>query len=146
MKRTILIIFMLALAVGGWYTYKMYQQKTPDVVNQKPDVTIDASDLLAAFGEDTAIARKQYINKIIEVSGLVKKADTSAIVLGDTDSESSIVCGIDRRHVDDYKRIKVGSTTTIQGNCVGYEKSEEMMGISLGTTVYLSYAGVKEKK
>lgn len=146
MKRIILIGFVLIIAVGGWYAYKMYQQKTPDVVNQHPDVVISAKELLDAFDKDTAAARKQYIDKIIEVSGTVKKADTSAIILGEADTESSIVCGIDRRHIDDYKKIKIGSQVTVQGNCVGYEKGEEMLGISLGTTVHLSFAGVKEKK
>jgi hypothetical protein len=146
MKRIILIGFVLIIAIGGWFAYKMYQQKTPDVVNQHPDVVISAKELLDAFDKDTAAARKQYIDKIIEVSGIVKKADTSAIILGEADTESSIVCGIDRRHIDDYKRIKIGSPITVQGNCVGYEKGEEMLGISLGTTVHLSFAGIKEKK
>lgn len=146
MKRIFVIVILLIIVVGGWYAYKMYQQKTPDVVDKRADVTTTAMDLINAFNKDTTAARKQYVDKIIEVTGMVKKADTSAIVLGNPDSESSIVCGVDRRHIDDYKKIKVGSSATLQGNCVGYEKGEEMLGISLGTTVYLSFAGVKEKK
>lgn len=146
MKRTIIIIILLIIVVGGWYAYKMYHEKTPDIVNQTPDVVISASDLLNAFNKDTATARKQYIDKIIEVTGMVKSADTSAIVFGDPSSQSSIVCGIDRRHKDDYKNVKVGSQTTVQGKCIGYEKEEEMLDISLGTTVQFSYSGVKDKK
>jgi len=145
MKKNILAIVILLIAVAGWYAFKMYGEKTPDIVNKKPDVIISATNLLDAFNKDSAAAVKKYVDKIIEVTGNVKKADSSAIVLGDRDSESSIVCGVDRRHIDDYKKIKIGSPARLQGNCTGYEKGEEMLGMNLGTTVHLSFAGVKEK-
>lgn len=144
MKRNIIIIVLLIIAVAGWYAYRLYEERTPDVVNKKPDVTITATDLLAAFDKDTANAAKRFTNKIIAVTGLVISADSSAIVLGEPNSQSSVVCGVDSRHRNDFKKIKIGSVTTVQGNYVGFEK-EEMLDVSLGTTVHLSFAGVKNK-
>lgn len=146
MKRIIVVAIVVIIAIAGLYGYKMYQQKTPDIVNKKPDVVVSAKDLLDAFSKDTAAARKQFVDKIIEVTGNVKSADTSAIVLGEESSQSSVVCGVDRRHIEDYKKIKIGSSAIVQGTFAGYEKGEEMLGVSLGTTVHLNYAGVKEKK
>ena len=89
MKRTILIILILIIAAGGWYAYKMYSEKTPDVVNKTPDVVVSAKELLEAFSKDTAGARKQFVDKIIEVTGNVKRIDTTgAIVLGEEGSTS----------------------------------------------------------
>lgn len=144
MNRTILIIVILVIAAGGWYAYKSYRQTTPDLVNKEPDVIITAPELIGAFNEDTAAASKRFVNKIVQVSGKVLSADTSAIVLGNAADASSIVCGIDRRHSEDYKSTRPGTQTVIQGRCVGYEKGEEMLGISLGTTVHLSFAGIKK--
>lgn len=144
MKRNIIIIVLLIIAVAGWYAYRLYEERTPDVVNKKPDVTITATDLLAAFDKDTANAAKRFTNKIIAVTGLVISADSSAIVLGEPNSQSSVVCGVDSRHRNDFKKIKIGSVATVQGNYVGFEK-EEMLDVSLGTTVHLSFAGVKNK-
>lgn len=148
MKRIILVGFVLIIAIAGWYAYKMYDQKTPDVVNQNPDVVISAKDLLDAFDKDTAAARKQYIDKIIEVSGNVKRIDTTgSVVLGDEGSASEVTVGLDRRHVKDVEKLKTGSTATLQGVCSGYDKgSGNDLLANLGTTIELRSAGVKEKK
>lgn len=145
LKHIIISLILLIAAATGFWAYQSYQQKTPDVVNKKPDFIVSAGDLLKAFTKDTAAAGKMYIGKVVEMNGIVKSADTSAIVLGEPGSQSSIVCGVDRRHTDDYKKIKIGSPATIQGTCVAYENGEEILGVSLGTTVHFNYAGVKNK-
>lgn len=148
MKRIIIIVVVLIIAVGGWYAYKLYQEKTPDIVNKKPDVVINASALLEAFNKDTAAARKQYVDKIIEVTGNVKRIDTTgSVVLGEEDSASEVTVGLDRRHMKDYEKLKAGSVAVLQGVCSGYDKgSGDDLLASLGTTVELRSAGVKEKK
>lgn len=151
MKRTILIIVILVIAVGGWYGYKLYQQKTPDVVNSKPDVVISASDLLAAFARDTASARSRFVDKIIQVTGNVKRIDTTgSVVLGEEGSASEVTVGLDRRHMKDYLQLKLGGPAVVQGICTGSSNEANSSDptdllSSLGTTVELRSAGVKEK-
>lgn len=145
MKRIILVVIVLIIAVGGWYAYKMYQQKTPDVVSKDADIVIDANDLIEAFDKDSAAANQKYLGKLIEVTGIAKSIDSSAVLLGDTASRSAVRCSIDNRHLNDYKKVKIGSSITMQGEYVGYEM-EEMLGENLGTTVTLNFAGLKEKK
>jgi len=147
MKRTVLIIVLLVIVLGAWYAYSRYQEKTPDVVNKKPDVVTTAKELIEAFNTDTASARKKYVDKIIEVTGIVKRIDTTgAIVLGEEGSASEITVGLDRRHIEDYKKIKEGAIAKLQGVCSGYQKgNNDDLLASLGTTVELRSAGVKEK-
>lgn len=148
MKRTIIIIVLLIVAIGVWYGVKMYKLQTPDVVNKKPDVVVSVKDLLEAFNKDTASARKQYVDKIIEVTGNVKRIDTTgSVVLGEEGSASEVTVGLDRRHSKDYQKLKTGSVAVLQGVCSGYAKaSGDDLFASLGTTVELRSAGVKEKK
>lgn len=148
MKRTIIIIILLIVAVGGWYAYRLYQEKTPDVVNKKPDVMITATELIAAFDRDTASARRTYVDKIVEVTGNVKRIDTTgAVVLGEEGSASEVTVGLDRRHLNDHEKLKVGSTAVLQGICSGYDKgSGDDLLASLGTTVQLRSAGVKNRQ
>jgi hypothetical protein len=148
MKRTIIIIALLIIAIGVWYGVKMFKLQTPDVVNKKPDVVVSVKDLLEAFNKDTASARKQYVDKIIEVTGNVKRIDTTgSIVLGEEGSASEVTVGLDRRHSKDYQKLKTGSVAVLQGVCSGYDKaSGDDLLASLGTTVELRSAGVKEKK
>jgi len=108
--------------------------------------------LLDAFANDTAAARKQYVDKIVEVTGNVKKIDTTgSIVLGEEESASEITVGLDRRHLKDYEKLKLGSPAIVQGICTGSTNQSnnsdpDDLLAGLGTTVELRSAGVKEKK
>ena len=148
MKRTIIYIILLVIVIGGFIGYRMIKEETPDIVNKTPDATLDAGTLLAAFDKDTASAIKNYLNKIIEVTGNVKSIDTSgAVILGEEGNPSEVVIGLDRRHMNDHKKLKVGSIAVLQGVCSGYSKGggDDLLA-SLGTTVELRSAGVKEKR
>jgi len=147
MKRIVIVMVVLLLIVGGWYAYTVYQEKTPDVVGKEPEVVTTSKELLEAFDKDTADARKKYIDKIVEVSGTVKRIDTTgSVVLGEEGTASEVTIGLDRRHIEDYKKIKQGAMAKFQGVCSGYDKgnSDDLLA-SLGTTVELRSAGVKAK-
>jgi hypothetical protein len=148
MKRIIIIALVIIVAAGGWYAYELYQKKTPDVVSKNPDVVISATALLEAFNQDTVAARNRFIDKIVEVTGHVKRIDTTgSIVLGEEGSASEVTVGLDRRHMNDYQKLKTGSIAVLQGVCSGYDKgSGDDLLASLGTTVELRSAGVKGKK
>lgn len=146
MKRTLLILIILILAVGGWYAYQMYQEKTPDVVKNTPDIVISATELIAAFDRDTAAASKRFIDRIVEVSGQVKRVDTTgSVVLGDEGSASEVTIGLDRRHIADHQKLTPGTRAVLQGVCSGYEQGagDDLLA-GLGTTVQIRSAGVKD--
>jgi len=147
MKRTILLIVLVLVVAAALIGYRLYKKQTPDVVDARPDVTIDARSLVAAFDADTAAAAADFIDKVVEVTGTVKAIDASGtITLGDSTTESSVTCGLDRRHLKDYEGLKTGAVAVIQGVCAGYEKaSGDDLLASLGTTVQLRSAGVKKK-
>ena len=148
MKRPVIIIIILIIAIVAVIAYIKIKEETPDIVNITPDAALDAGTLLAAFDKDTASAIKNYLNKIIEVRGNVKSIDTSgAVVLGEEGNPSEVVIGLDRRHMKDHEKLKVGSHAVLQGVCSGYSKGggDDLLA-SLGTTVELRSAGVKEKK
>lgn len=152
MKRIIWITVILIIVIGGGYAYYLYKKQTPDITNGKPDVAVTAKDLLDAFNKDSAAARKQYVDKIVEVTGNVKKIDTTgSLVLGEQESLSEVVVGFDRRHMKDYEKLKLGTTAVVQGICSGARNENSSSDptdllAGLGTTVELRSAGVKNKK
>lgn len=145
MKKKILIGVLVVVAVAAFIGYRKFSEQTPDIVNRKPDKSVTVQELVAAFDRDTASASEEYLDKIVEVKGLVKDIDTTgSVVLGENGKESSVVCGLDRRHMKDYEKIKLGEMATIQGVLSGYEKaSGDDLLASLGTTVQLRSSGVK---
>lgn len=150
MKRKIIFLVIGVIAIAGLVGAYFYFKQTPDVVQSKPDVVVNAKELIAAFEQDTVAAHKKYIDKIVEVTGTVKSIDTSgAVVLGEEGTASEVVVGLDRRHLNDHRQLQVGVTTVLQGICSGYSTSggdpNDLLA-SLGTTVQLRSAGVKSVK
>jgi hypothetical protein len=150
MKRKILIGVLILIVVAAIIGYRMYSKQTPDIVQDDPDVAVTAKDLIAAFEKDTAAAGKLYLDKIIEVTGRIKSVDTSgAVIMGEESTASEVVIGLDRRHIGDAGKIKVGTVAVLQGICSGYNKSSgdpDDLLASLGATIQLRSAGIKVKK
>ncbi|MDQ6608777.1 MAG: OB-fold putative lipoprotein [Bacteroidota bacterium] len=150
MKRKIVIGVLILIVVAAIIGYRMYSKQTPDIVQDKPDITVTVKDLIAAFEKDTAAASKLYIDKIIEVTGLIKSVDTSgAVVMGEEGNPSDVVVGLDRRHLNDVVGLKEGSVAVMQGICSGYNKSSgnaDDLLAGLGATIQVRSAGLKAKK
>ena len=150
MKRKIILGILLLMVVGGIVGYMIVFKSRADIVQDKPDVAVNFKDLIAAFDSDTASAAKRYIEKVVEVTGPVKRIDTSgAVVLGEEGSLSEVVVGLDKKyHAKDYEQLKEGSVAVLQGVCSGYQKSgtdpDDLLS-GLGTTVQLRSGGVKNK-
>lgn len=150
MKRMIVWVILIIVVAGGAIGYYMYNEKIPDIVNTTPDVTVDAATLIADFDKDTAAASEKYLDKVVKLTGTLKKVDTTGtLIFGQPNDPSEVVVGLDERHMKDYKGLVVGKTVTVQGRCSGYTigggDPEDMLA-ALGTTVELKTAGVKTKQ
>ncbi len=148
-KRTLIVLLiLLAVAAGAFIIYSKFEQKNPDLKSRKPDLTIAAKELILAFDQDSAASRIKYVDKLLEVSGMVMSVDSSgAVVLGEEGDPSSVTISLDRRHVNDYLKLTVGKEAVLKGMCTGYSKaSGDDLLASLGTTVELNFASVVENK
>jgi hypothetical protein len=148
MKRTttILLTVLVLIAIAGFIGYRMYTNKVPNYADQTPDITVTSTELTEAFNKDTANASKRFMDKVVRVSGMVKSLDSSAVVLGDQGSPSDIVVGLDDRNVKALEHIRVGDSAILQGKFSGYSKaSGDDLLASLGATIKIDYAGLKDK-
>lgn len=145
MKRIIILAVFVIIAVVGLYAYSEYNRKNVDLANKKADITTNTSSLIASFEKDTASANKEYVDKIIEVSGIVKSIDTNGnpvvIALGETGQMSSVQCSMDSIHAADYSAIKERAVIIIKGKCTG-GKTEDLFG----TDVILNRCVIVNKK
>lgn len=131
MKRTIIFVVLVLVALAAWYGWRELTRKNKDLESEKAVATVNATDLITAFEKDSASANKLYVDKIIAVKGRVKNvnADGNPIVisLGEEGQMSSVQCSMDSTHAAEYKAIAVGTNTTIKGMCTG-ALTEEMFG------------------
>src|SRR6186997_621620 len=119
MKRFLVLLLVIILLAAGWYGYKLYTGKVPSLTEVKADAKVTATDLIAAFEKDSASANKEYLGKILEVSGNIKSVEkeSATFSLGASEGNSSVRCSVDSAFVKDIASLNPGSTITIKGNC-----------------------------
>ena len=146
MKRFMVVLLVIIVLAGAWYGYKLYTGKVPSLTEVSADARVTATDLIAAFEKDSASANKQYLGKILEVSGSVKSTEkeTATVSLGTAEGNSSIRCSIDSAFVKDIDLLNPGSTVTIKGNCTGFMPDET--GLGLGSDVVLNRCVFEKNK
>lgn len=146
MKRFVLLLLVIIVLAGAWYGYKLYTGKVPSLTEVKADASVTATGLIAAFEKDSSNANKQYLGKILEVSGDIKSVEkeSGTISLGNAESNSSVRCSMDSAFVKDIATLNPGSTITIKGHCTGFMGDE--MGMGLGSDVQLNRCVLEKKK
>jgi uncharacterized protein YxeA len=82
MKKTILIILILGLIVGGVTAYLLWN-KPHRTADEKPFASLTANDLFVEFSTNEAAAWEKYRDKVIQVAGTVEEVKTDAS--GNTD-------------------------------------------------------------
>jgi predicted phosphodiesterase len=148
-KRMILTLVLIAIAVAVFLAYKTYTRTNKDLLKLKADIQISAGDLIKEFEAGDSAANKKYLDKIIELTGNVKKLEKDdagdyTIIIGDTLSMSSVRCLSDTNHRSDAAIVKENSTITIRGVCTGFKKNE-LLGENLGSDVELTRSVIIKK-
>jgi len=133
---------LIALILGAFYAYKEYTRTNSDLSKSKADIKISAADLIKEYEAGDSAANKKYLDKIVELTGIVKKLEKDdagdyTIVIGDTLSMSSVRCLPDSNHRSDAAIVKENSTITVRGKCTGFKKNE-LLGENLGSDVELT--------
>ncbi|GAC1427058.1 MAG: hypothetical protein NVSMB67_30450 [Flavisolibacter sp.] len=138
MKKIILVIVFILVAVVGWYVYHEFNRKNKDLTYSVADFQFSADQLIHEFEKDAVAANKTYINKIVAVNGLLQKIDAEGnpviFFLVGNEKMSSIKCSMDSSYLKDYKQIKPGIKITVKGVCTGGDKQD-----FFGTDITLNY-------
>lgn len=153
-KKSILYVVLAFASVGllggGGYAYYAFvycQNNRTTPADLKPEITLNADELLKQVEQDWAKAGKTsaipaFIGengpKIIQTTGIIasKKVEDSGNVTIDLLGEAvGINCQLDSVSVAQNKatidKYKVGDSVTIKGRCTGFdfdEESFEMLG------------------
>ena len=118
--RIVLIVVLVIGAIGGGIVYKKLHEKAPTGATAKVDVTMTAEQLAKEFATDEKTANTKYLNKNIEVSGVVtetnKNQDGGLMVMLETGDPINVVqCTMD----SSAAVVNKGDKVTIKGICSG---------------------------
>lgn len=134
MKKKKIILGVIAVAVigGVWFGYGEYSRKVKDLADVNAQITMQSSELIAAFEKNETAANTELLDKIIAVKGNVKEIEKNdhghyTIVLGDAANMSFVRCSMDSVHIKEITGLKEGSAVTVKGACTGFN-ADELLG------------------
>lgn len=125
MKKKILFSLAIIMVLGAIIAYLMYNKPHKDVAGTQSDFQISAAELFKAFNEDEQAANAKYLEKIIEVQGVVVgdlNTDNPAepsLFLETGDDFGVISCGFPQSETESLLNIKSGTNIQIKGLCKG---------------------------
>ena len=137
-KRRLLLtitgVCVVAAIGAGSYAYYEFNRKNQDLKHVRPDVTISTTELMKEFTANFKPTDSLYKNKVIELTGVITKVDSTdtpwIVFFGEENSMSSIQCSMDPEHHKAYKSKMTGATTRLKGIYIG-AISQEIFGIDI---------------
>lgn len=120
-KIALFVVFFLGLA-GILFGIYMFNLKPANLQKANPDFRITATELQAAYEKSEAEANSLYLNKIIEVTGIIesiKPGENKAvsISLKTGNPVSDVICTLPEG--TGISPLREGDNVTIRGECSG---------------------------
>ncbi|NJN49943.1 MAG: hypothetical protein HC798_00760, partial [Polaribacter sp.] len=95
-----------------------------NVANTKSDVMIAATDFFDAFSNDEITANKNYLDKIVAVSGAISKIEKedeiTIITLQTNDDFGSVLCHLSEEASKNSDAYKIEDNIILKGICTGF--------------------------
>ena len=121
-KAIALIIAVISI-IGISYLAYLYFEPTKEIATQKTDLHLTEEILINDFIKSDKIADSLYKNKIVELTGKVKKIeaqDTISTLVFDNGGNFIIIANCLSSIKTELKQLKVGSNITVKGIYSGY--------------------------
>ena len=114
-KKTAIVaaVLLLMVSAGVYFYYGILFKEARNIESEAPDFSLTAKKLLEDYNEDPKNADSIYLNKTIEITGLVTKETDSSLIL-----ENSVFCLFKEKLKDKM----INNKTTIKGKCIGYDE------------------------
>jgi len=128
-KKNIILLFLAIIIIAGGIGFYLFNKGPVDVKNAK-GIKTSAVELYQAFLKDSAQAKKNYADKILEVSGLVtklsKNQENQVIVMLQTNEGGAYInCTMEQEAVS----LAENQQATVKGICSGMGMGEPDLGI-----------------
>lgn len=135
MKKLLPILLLLTVVILLFlFLRRNRSSETPNptmVWEQETEVQIKAVDLFNAFIHDEAGANEQYLNKVVEVEGVVttvrKEQGITSILLRSKDPAYGVRCRLDRQPNGESPEYEIGQNVRFKCICNGYVQDVELM-------------------
>ncbi|MEL7533699.1 MAG: hypothetical protein AAFN10_20470 [Bacteroidota bacterium] len=112
-------VLIFALVVMGGINL-MFLETEPDLLERLPELSVNANNIYRDFCEDEAYARQTYLDKVIEVSGILHSVEKAAdgklsLILGFESRTGQLRCELDQEDYPNLGDLKIGEVITLKG-------------------------------
>ena len=123
-KKSVIQLFsLLIIIVSVWFIYtNLYNKPHRQIASEEAQISLQASELFNAYSSDEVKADSLYLNKVLQVQGVVEKILTheQGITLVLAGAELfGVSCTLAESEKQKADQIKVGSTISLKGLCNG---------------------------
>lgn len=121
-KYKIVYLLIAAGLLGGSVGYHLYNEKNPSLAGAKADFSTNSTNLYEYFESDEAKANALYMDKVIEVTGVVEKVVTDEQVCSIYLTTGSLIGYViaELESCDTATDAHKGMSVTVKGVCTGY--------------------------
>ena len=122
--KLLLLILPVAIALGAFTQIKQSQmnENVDKTSALKSDYSVMADALIKEFLVSDSVANLKYINKIVEVTGIISElncTDTTATLNFADSTGSYTIFDFEKEQVPAVKRLQVGNKVTVKALCSG---------------------------
>lgn len=122
-------IFIIALlGIVAILAYNYIYKSHRNIEEESPSYVISASDLMSEFSKDIENSSIKYLDKTIQVSGIVSSIDKTSLVI-----ENKINCYFNDTIIN-YKQL-LDKNIIVKGRCIGFDELLEEIKIDQCTIV-----------
>ncbi len=134
-KKKILYLFILILSIGVFVL--IFSNKEKNYANTKPSFVVNSNELINAYIQDEEKANALYTDKLIEISGTIKKINylnqKSSIILNSDFNDSGIICELNNSESSKLSKLSKNRKVIVKGICKGFLKDVVLLNCYLDT-------------
>ncbi|CAA9196847.1 hypothetical protein FLA105534_01360 [Flavobacterium bizetiae] len=109
----VIAALLIIVSAGIYFYYGFLFKEARNIQSEMPDYTISATKLLEEYNADPKKADQLYLNKTIEITGIVTKETDSVLIL-----ENTVFCLFSQK----VKSALINNKVTVKGKCIGYDE------------------------
>lgn len=124
-KLKILLLFLSVLVIVFSISYSYYNKKSKlEIKTAQSDVQISSEKLISSFLENEDAANSMFVEKIIEIEGVIKNItfinDRYSILLNGESNFSCVMCDMQPSQYSEIEPLKIGQPIVLKGVFKGF--------------------------
>lgn len=132
-------VLLILVAIGAAFAWNIINKEVDDFVDKKPAQSFTFQQMSDLLLNDTS-KLSSFREQLIAIEGVVKKVSKQdkqlAIEIGDSTTETSIVCQVDERHVASLENVHKNQPIKLKGKMTGFQVDTEM---GIFNTIEMNY-------